>query len=120
MLGVSDSVAIEPLWSLICALRMAPTRLRGRMLTAVFMCQPLGQLLATLVPLISVYAARGSLPNTNTSTDCDLDCKKTLDVIWRLVLGLGAIPAAASLWFRLTIIERWDASNAFLSVYLLT
>jgi PHS family inorganic phosphate transporter-like MFS transporter len=84
---------------------MAPTRLRGRLLTAVFMCQPLGQLLATLVPLIAVYAARGSLPND--TPECDYDCKKALDVVWRLILGLGAVPAAASLWFRLTIIERY-------------
>jgi PHS family inorganic phosphate transporter-like MFS transporter len=97
---------------------MAPTRLRGRMLAAVFMCQPLGQLLATLVPLIAVYAARGSLPN-NTA-DCDYDCKQTLDVIWRLILGLGAIPAAASLWFRLTIIERCVArAQTILSVNML-
>jgi PHS family inorganic phosphate transporter-like MFS transporter len=95
------------LWSLTFALRMAPTRLRGRMLTAVFMCQPLGQLLATLVPLIAVYAARGSLPDD--TRECDLDCQKTLDIVWRLVLGLGAVPAAASLWFRLTIIERYGA-----------
>ncbi|THZ58823.1 inorganic phosphate transporter [Aureobasidium pullulans] len=83
---------------------MAPTRLRGKMLTAVFMCQPLGQLLATLVPLIAIYAAREHLPQTTAET-CDADCLKTLDIIWRLVLGLGAVPAAASLWFRLTIIE---------------
>jgi PHS family inorganic phosphate transporter-like MFS transporter len=69
------------------------------------MCQPLGQLLATLVPLIAVYAARGSLPND--TPECVYDCKKALDVVWRLILGLGAVPAAASLWFRLTIIERY-------------
>jgi len=84
---------------------MAPTRLRGRMLTAVFMCQPLGQLVATLVPLVAVYAARGSLPHD--AKDCSYDCQKTLDIIWRLILGLGAVPAAASLWFRLTVIERY-------------
>jgi PHS family inorganic phosphate transporter-like MFS transporter len=77
------------------------------MLTAVFMCQPLGQLFATLVPLIAVYAARGSLPAD--TRECDLECQKTLDIVWRLVLGLGAVPAAASLWFRLTIIERYGA-----------
>ncbi|THY23069.1 inorganic phosphate transporter [Aureobasidium pullulans] len=92
-----------PLSAVLCS-EMAPTRLRGRMLTAVFMCQPLGQLLATLVPLIAVYAAREHLPQTTAET-CDADCLKTLDIIWRLVLGLGAVPAAASLWFRLTIIE---------------
>ncbi|KAH0277092.1 MFS general substrate transporter, partial [Aureobasidium melanogenum] len=91
-----------PLSAVLCS-EMAPTRLRGRLLTAVFMCQPLGQLLATLVPLIAVYAARESLPHD--SQVCEGDCLKTLDVIWRLVLGLGAVPAAASLWFRLTIIE---------------
>ncbi|KAG2170357.1 hypothetical protein VTO58DRAFT_105573 [Aureobasidium pullulans] len=92
-----------PLSAVLCS-EMAPTRLRGRMLTAVFMCQPLGQLLATLVPLIAIYAAREHLPQTTAET-CDADCLKTLDIIWRLVLGLGAVPAAASLWFRLTIIE---------------
>lgn len=76
------------------------------MLTAVFMCQPLGQLLATLVPLVAIYAAREHLPQTTAET-CDAECLKTLDIIWRLVLGLGAVPAAASLWFRLTIIERY-------------
>ncbi|KAH0350067.1 MFS general substrate transporter, partial [Aureobasidium melanogenum] len=91
-----------PLSAVLCS-EMAPTRLRGRMLTAVFMCQPLGQLLATLVPLIAVYAARNSIPHD--SQVCEGECLKTLDVIWRLVLGLGAVPAAASLWFRLTIIE---------------
>ncbi|KAI5240891.1 inorganic phosphate transporter [Aureobasidium subglaciale] len=93
-----------PLSAVLCS-EMAPTRLRGRMLTAVFMCQPLGQLLATLVPLIAVYAARKRLPQG--TRQCDEDCQKTLDIIWRLVLGLGAVPAAASLWFRLTIIERY-------------
>ncbi|TIA17890.1 inorganic phosphate transporter [Aureobasidium pullulans] len=92
-----------PLSAVLCS-EMAPTRLRGRMLTAVFMCQPLGQLLATLVPLIAIYAAREHLPQTTAET-YDADCLKTLDIIWRLVLGLGAVPAAASLWFRLTIIE---------------
>ncbi|THX16164.1 inorganic phosphate transporter [Aureobasidium pullulans] len=92
-----------PLSAVLCS-EMAPTRLRGRMLTAVFMCQPLGQLLATLAPLIAIYAAREHLPQTTAET-CDADCLKTLDIIWRLVLGLGAVPAAASLWFRLTIIE---------------
>ncbi|TIA47877.1 inorganic phosphate transporter, partial [Aureobasidium pullulans] len=92
-----------PLSAVLCS-EMAPTRLRGRMLTAVFMCQPLGQLLATLVPLVAIYAAREHLLQTTAET-CDADCLKTLDIIWRLVLGLGAVPAAASLWFRLTIIE---------------
>ncbi|KAG9676459.1 MFS general substrate transporter, partial [Aureobasidium melanogenum] len=91
-----------PLSAVLCS-EMAPTRLRGRLLTAVFMCQPLGQLLATLVPLTAVYAARESIPHD--SDVCEGDCLKTLDVIWRLILGLGAVPAAASLWFRLTIIE---------------
>ncbi|THW77066.1 inorganic phosphate transporter [Aureobasidium pullulans] len=98
-----DIGADYPLSAVLCS-EMAPTRLRGRMLTAVFMCQPLGQLLATLVPLIAIYAAREHLPQTTAET-CDAHCLKTLDIIWRLVLGLGAVPAAASLWFRLTIIE---------------
>ncbi|EAL86172.1 phosphate permease [Aspergillus fumigatus Af293] len=32
-------------------------------------------------------------------------CVRSLDTIWRLLVGLGAVPAFIALWFRLTIIE---------------
>lgn len=75
------------------------------MLTAVFMCQPVGQLVATLVSLIAVANQRGSIPSDATFTSCNDDCKSTMDSIWRWIIGVGVIPAVIALWFRLTIIE---------------
>jgi PHS family inorganic phosphate transporter-like MFS transporter len=75
------------------------------MLTAVFMCQPLGQLAATLVTLIATARQRNSIPADATSQSCDAQCRMTLDSIWRWIIGVGVIPAVVALWFRLTIIE---------------
>lgn len=75
------------------------------MMTLVFMCQPLGQLAATLVALIAVARQRGSIPSVATVNDCTDECRKTLDSIWRWIIGVGVIPAVVALWFRLTIIE---------------
>lgn len=75
------------------------------MLTAVFMCQPLGQLAATLVTLIAVANHRNSIPSDSTFGSCDDDCKRSLDSVWRWIIGVGVIPAVIALWFRLTIIE---------------
>ena len=84
--------------------RFAPTRLRGKMMTLVFLCQPLGQLAATLVALIAVARQSGPITNAIVS-DCTGECRKTLDSIWRWIIGVGVIPAVVALWFRLTIIE---------------
>lgn len=75
------------------------------MLTAVFMCQPLGQLAATLVTLIATARQRNGIPADALSNNCDAQCKMTLDSIWRWIIGVGVIPAVVALWFRLTIIE---------------
>lgn len=75
------------------------------MLTAVFMCQPLGQLAATLVTLIAGASNRNGLPSDATMTSCNAECKRTLDSVWRWIIGVGVIPAVIAIWFRLTIIE---------------
>ena len=75
------------------------------MLTAVFMCQPLGQLAATLVTLIATARQRTGIPADADYTNCNAQCKMTLDSIWRWIIGVGVIPAVVALWFRLTIIE---------------
>lgn len=93
-----------PLSAVICS-EFAPTRLRGRMLTMVFMCQPLGQLAATLVTLIAVVNQRDGISSDSMRDKCDTTCMKTLDQIWRWIIGVGIIPAVIALWFRLTIIE---------------
>lgn len=81
------------------------------MLTLVFACQPLGQLAASLVSLAAVSQQRGGIPSDSTvHTDlaaqiCNDECKRTLDSVWRWIIGVGVIPAVIALWFRLTIIE---------------
>ena len=90
---------------LIVDRRFAPTPLRGKMLTLVFMCQPLGQLAATLIALIAAVRQRDGIPSDATVTQCTGECLKTLDSIWRWIIGVGVIPAVIAIWFRLTIIE---------------
>jgi PHS family inorganic phosphate transporter-like MFS transporter len=85
--------------------RFAKKRLRGKMLTAVFACQPLGYLGATLVALMAAARQRDGIPSDSSITTCNDSCMKTLDSIWRWIIGAGVIPAFFALWFRLTIIE---------------
>lgn len=75
------------------------------MLTAVFACQPLGQLTATLVALIATARQRSGIPADATVKNCDAQCLRTMDSVWRWIIGVGVIPAVIALWFRLTIIE---------------
>lgn len=77
------------------------------MLTLVFACQPLGQLAAALVALIAAARQRNGIPEDATQFTCgaDIGCTRTLDSIWRWIIGVGVIPAVIALWFRLTIIE---------------
>ncbi|KAL4936208.1 hypothetical protein BDV06DRAFT_205485 [Aspergillus oleicola] len=93
-----------PLSAVICS-EFAPTRIRGRMLAAVFFCQSLGALSANLVALIAVACFRHSLLKHAPGAECNEDCRGDVDRIWRLIVGLGAVPAFFALWFRLTIIE---------------
>ncbi|KAH6690218.1 major facilitator superfamily domain-containing protein [Leptodontidium sp. MPI-SDFR-AT-0119] len=99
-----------PLSAVICS-EFAPTRLRGKMLTLVFACQPLGQLAATLVSLIAIVRQRNGIPSDSmahtkgSDQQCNEECKRTLDSVWRWIIGVGVIPAVIALWFRLTIIE---------------
>ena len=85
------------------------------MLAAVFFCQPLGQLIAVLMAFAATAGFRSyisSIPNdsscsvhaSNTDT-IGIECARTVDRAWRLVAGLGAVPAVAAMVFRLTIPE---------------
>ncbi|KAE8372323.1 major facilitator superfamily domain-containing protein [Aspergillus bertholletiae] len=93
-----------PLSAVICS-ELAPTRIRGRMLAAVFLCQSLGEAAAALVALIAVAGFRHGLPNDPVTGECTDHCIQNLDRVWRLIVGLGAVPAFIAIWFRLTIIE---------------
>jgi MFS transporter, PHS family, inorganic phosphate transporter len=89
------------------------------MLGSVFFFQPLGQLAATLVALVVTASFKSSLTagfqssaTENSSSDLytyncyqDQHCVRTVDMMWRIVIGLGAVPPVLALWFRLAILE---------------
>ena len=73
------------------------------MMAAVFLMQPLGQLLASVVGL-AVLLTIGRGEGLETQTDY-VAAATTVDRIWRYVIGVGAIPALVAILFRLTIPE---------------
>ncbi|KAH8118097.1 phosphate permease [Phellopilus nigrolimitatus] len=75
------------------------TRIRGRLMTAVFAAQGWGNFTAALVGLIVVAAFKSSVLK-DSPTDL-----KHVDFMWRLLIGLGCVPACIALYFRLTIPE---------------
>jgi len=79
----------------------ASTRERGRMMCAVFLMQPMGQLLAWSVGLVALEVLSH---HHDFSTDSP-DAKVGIDKLWRWVIGMGAIPAALAILFRITIPE---------------
>lgn len=66
------------------------------MMASVFFMQPLGQIAGNLVSLIVVAVARSS------NSD---DTVRTVDSMWRWVLGIGVIPGAIATMFRFAIPE---------------
>lgn len=77
----------------------AATRIRGRMMTAVFASQGWGQLSAALVSLVVLAAFKKQILHD------DPLYPRHLDFCWRLLIGLGAVPGGVALYFRLTIPE---------------
>lgn len=106
--------------SAVIASEFASKRNRGRLMTAVFANQGWGQLsghilvrvrcifdhiyltASSLVSLVIVRAYRDTLQNAGTNP---IPGVNTVDYMWRLFIGLGCIPAAVALYFRLTITE---------------
>lgn len=84
--------------------RFAARKSRARMMAAVFIMQPIGQLMASLVGLI-VLLTVGRNGGLHLMEDDDEAAKKIVDSIWRWVIGVGAIPALIAIGFRLTIPE---------------
>ena len=76
------------------------------MIGAVFAMQGLGQLGAALVAFIATVGFKDQLSNGNPTLDnCTGVCKESVDKIWRIVVGFGAVPACIALYYRLTIPE---------------
>lgn len=83
------------------------------MIAAVFFFQPLGQLLATLMAFAATEGFRHQILKTSDLDKCSIhqteqtnaECARTVDRAWRLVSGLGIVPAALAVVSRLTIPE---------------
>jgi MFS transporter, PHS family, inorganic phosphate transporter len=66
------------------------------MMATVFFMQPLGQLSGNLVSLIVVVICK---------RQGDVDLIRTVDIMWRWVIGIGVVPGVVALLFRLAIPE---------------
>ncbi|CUA68526.1 Repressible high-affinity phosphate permease [Neurospora crassa OR74A] [Rhizoctonia solani] len=86
--------------SAVITSEFAATRIRGRMMTAVFAMQGFGNFAAALVALIVTEAYKSSIINGQNGAGI-----LKIDYCWRLLIGLGAVPACVALYFRLTIPE---------------
>ena len=83
------------------------------MLAAVFFCQPLGQLIAVLIAFAATAGFRSYISSLPNDASCSahavdpvgIECARTVDRAWRLVAGLGSVPAVVAMVFRLTIPE---------------
>ncbi|KAJ4347455.1 hypothetical protein N0V95_005417 [Ascochyta clinopodiicola] len=94
-----------PLSAVITA-EFAPRSSRARMMAWVFFAQPVGQLLANVLSLAAVEGYKPYITNSEKSClDDDLECFRSIDRLWRLVIGIGIIPAVLALGFRFTIPE---------------
>ncbi|VUC25915.1 unnamed protein product [Clonostachys rosea] len=81
--------------SAVIASEFSSTETRGTLMAAMFGMQSLGRLLAYAVTL----GALNSIPNDRS------DHRVAVDRIWRLVVGISAIPAFAAVGLRFTIPE---------------
>jgi PHS family inorganic phosphate transporter-like MFS transporter len=88
-----------PLSAVISA-EFASKKIRGRMMTAVFANQGWGNFTAALVAFMIIAAYKSALLR-----ETDITQLNTVDAMWRVLIGLGAVPGVIALYFRLTIPE---------------
>lgn len=85
--------------------RFATTKWRGAMMGAVFAMQGFGQFTAAVVALIVTSGFKESLETASSVGKCTGPCLEAVDKMWRVIIGVGAVPASIALYFRLTIPE---------------
>ncbi|KAK3390940.1 major facilitator superfamily domain-containing protein [Podospora didyma] len=93
-----------PLSSVITA-EFATTKWRGAMMGAVFAMQGFGQLAAALVMLFLTLGFKESLETSTKLANCTGNCALSVDKMWRILIGFGAVPGCIALYYRLTIPE---------------
>ncbi|KAG9196658.1 hypothetical protein G6011_01779 [Alternaria panax] len=92
--------------SAVITTEFAPRKHCARMLSWVFSTQPVGQLLANVLSLAAVEAYKPwVVKNARSCQFDDLECFRAIDRLWRLVVGIGIVPALIALVFRFTIPE---------------
>lgn len=75
------------------------------MVAAVFSMQGMGQLMASVVALVMAVAFKHSYLGIADESLCDSSCRLAADRSWRIIVGIGAIPACLALYYRITIPE---------------
>ena len=112
IMGLGVGVGGDHPLSAVIASKFASTRSHGRLMTTVFTAQGWGYfgrqrsfymeagktklvLATSLIALITVHAYRDSILTYN-------DDLKHIDYGWRILIGLGCVPSAIALYFRLT------------------
>ncbi|KAK0706306.1 major facilitator superfamily domain-containing protein [Lasiosphaeria miniovina] len=91
-----------PLSASICT-EWASTSARAKMMVAVFLMQPLGQLISQLVAYGVLLGYNKTYNLQSCRAPSEGDCGKIVDMIWRWVAGVGAIPALIAIIFRFQI-----------------
>ena len=96
--------------SAIITSEFATTKRRGGMMAAVFAMQGFGILTAALVAVITLACFKKAV----------IADQNNLDFVWRIVIGVGAIPGLVALYFRLTIPEtpRYTMVKTYIHVFL--
>ena len=67
--------------------------------------QGIGQFAAGIIALIVVSGFKDSLSTAKTVAACDGNCAESVDKMWRVIIGFGAVPGCIALYYRLTIPE---------------
>ncbi|KAK3379920.1 high affinity inorganic phosphate transporter [Lasiosphaeria ovina] len=93
-----------PLSSIITA-EFATTKWRGAMMGAVFAMQGFGQLGCAFVILFLTLGFKESLKMSSSLATCADGCAGSVDKMWRMLIGFGAVPGCIALYYRLTIPE---------------
>ncbi len=67
--------------------------------------QGVGQLVAAVVALVVTVSFQGSLGGVPSAALCTGQCLVSCDRSWRIIVGVGAVPACFALYYRITIPE---------------
>ena len=89
------SLTAEPLTKIQIHREWSTVNTRGKMVAMIFSMQGVGQIVAPLVTMAVLAAFKGAIED---NTD-------NLDYVWRICIGLGAVPAIATVYSRFTLPE---------------